>query len=251
MKYVDLSDRLIKNAVAEPIEGCWRWQQNVNTNGYGRINVAGKTTGVHRLSYETFQGPIPTGMHIDHLCHTWAAQAGKCAGGKTCMHRRCINPAHLEAVAPIVNVYRSPFTFGRVNGLKTACDSGHELDGPNVGYSTNEYGRQRRYCRTCKRKRTLAYYHQGSKGKGKSRKVHPSEHGVLDGEALRGARISAGLTQSDLVRAIPGLTRNIASRLELNQARPSDEVLHAIAAALHVDVRSLLYSALTHGRDAA
>lgn len=36
-------------------------------NGYYRVNIDGKPLTVHRLVYETFVGPIPKGMVIDHI----------------------------------------------------------------------------------------------------------------------------------------------------------------------------------------
>lgn len=37
-----------------------------------------------------FVGPIPEGLHLDHLCRV----------------RRCVNPAHLEPVTQAENNYR-------------------------------------------------------------------------------------------------------------------------------------------------
>jgi hypothetical protein len=37
-------------------------------DGYGLVSVGGKQQRAHRVSYELFVGPIPTGLVLDHLC---------------------------------------------------------------------------------------------------------------------------------------------------------------------------------------
>lgn len=72
--------------------GCWRWTGRLSSAGYGE--TSGERHGVkvlaHRVSYETFVGPIPDGLHIDHLCR----------------NRACINPEHLEPVTLQENLRR-------------------------------------------------------------------------------------------------------------------------------------------------
>ena len=57
--------------------GCWEWKGCRFENGYGRL--AGIKT--HRLSYETWVGPIPEGKLVRHRCD----------------NPPCMNPAHLES----------------------------------------------------------------------------------------------------------------------------------------------------------
>ncbi len=47
---------------------CLIWTGKERSGGYGRMRVAGKLTLVHRLTYELFMGPIPSGMDVLHVC---------------------------------------------------------------------------------------------------------------------------------------------------------------------------------------
>lgn len=88
---------------------CWRWTGTVTKAGYGKFGVGRVVYNVHRWAYEQFVGPIPAEMTIDHTCHNRET----CPGGITCLHRRCVNPEHLEAVTQKVNVSRGH--TGRTN----------------------------------------------------------------------------------------------------------------------------------------
>jgi hypothetical protein len=67
--------------------GCWEWTGAKMPTGYGHF----QGTTAHRASYEMFVGPIPEGLHVDHLC----------------MNKSCVNPAHLEPVTPAENNRRA------------------------------------------------------------------------------------------------------------------------------------------------
>ncbi len=117
----------------EKSDDCWIWAGHIGTNGYGRVTVAGVPALAHRVAYELLVGPIPPGLHIDHLCR----------------NRRCVNPVHLEPVTPQENQRRGLM-------LITHCPSGHEYTAEN---SVVRRGRARRECRQCNREGALRRYH--------------------------------------------------------------------------------------------
>lgn len=114
-----IAERTIKT-----VDGCWEWQGAVGPNGYGYSAWAGQKLA-HRMSYEAHTGPIPDGLHLDHICR----------------NRRCVNPAHLEPVEPSVNMWRKPDET-RQHGF---CKRGHKIEGANAIVS-----RGARRCRICR-----------------------------------------------------------------------------------------------------
>lgn len=58
--------------------------------GYTKLEVGDHYEYAHRFAYESFIGPIPPGLQIDHLCRV----------------RTCFNPEHLEAVTSEENTRR-------------------------------------------------------------------------------------------------------------------------------------------------
>src|SRR5688500_16496506 len=101
-------------------EGCWHWT-GAKSNGYGTMPIDGQTPKAYRFAYETFLGPIPPGAQIDHRCHNVDPD---CTGGTTCLHRSCVNPAHLDAVDSATNLVRSPLTLNGIAARKTHCHKG-------------------------------------------------------------------------------------------------------------------------------
>lgn len=97
--------------------GCWLWTGALGPNGYARIRAGGKdepTLMAHRVAYELYVGPIPEGFTIDHVKK------------RGCVHRHCMNPAHLEPVTRGENSLRgdSPSVRAWRSGR---CARGHDL----------------------------------------------------------------------------------------------------------------------------
>lgn len=117
---------------------CWHWAGNTNRNGYGYFWVGSCNVLIHRFAHELLIGAIPLDHEVDHVCHN---ADETCSGGPGCMHRRCVNPAHLEAVTNRVHQGRQR------KAQKTKCVNGHPLDSTNTYIQPNGC----RKCRACRR----------------------------------------------------------------------------------------------------
>lgn len=134
-------------AVAE--NGCHLWTGYIDPAGYGQVSLETETRKVHRLFHEWFIGPIPEGLSVDHECHN---SDPSCSGGPKCLHRRCVNPAHL-----IARDHRD--NRSRASRRRTHCSKGHELTADNTYVSKD--GERR--CRECYRARSRAHYAKNHK----------------------------------------------------------------------------------------
>lgn len=132
-------DRLIKRLLSEKTvtdAGCWEWRLNMS-KGYGGIHVPSlkKTPRAYRFLYEALVGPVPDGLHLDHVCR----------------NRACINPDHLEPVTLVENVMRGE-SFSAKNAKKTSCNNGH----PYTPENTYVLGDGSRKCKTCSKEKWAA-----------------------------------------------------------------------------------------------
>lgn len=112
-------------------DGCWQWTGVKMPAGYGVFGAYRRNVMAHRFSYEEVVGPIPPGLHLDHLCRNTS----------------CVNPDHLEPVTPAVNVLRG-VGFAALNARKTHCKSGHEFTPENTYIRPDRSGRD---CLECRR----------------------------------------------------------------------------------------------------
>lgn len=105
-------------------DGCWEWTSSKHAGGYGHHYIGRGQVKAHRYAYELLIGPIPEGLHLDHLCR----------------NRACVNPAHLEPVTNAENSRRGALE-------RVACPKGHPYDEHN----TMRTKQGDRACRECNR----------------------------------------------------------------------------------------------------
>lgn len=115
---------------------CWEWQAATDRGGYGVFNPHGTIVRTHRFAWEMLVGPIPEGLHIDHLCR----------------NRICCNPDHLEPVTPGENARRGYATvYQKIWADKiTHCPRNHEYTDENTHINKRNGTRK---CRKCHRDR--------------------------------------------------------------------------------------------------
>jgi hypothetical protein len=102
-------------------ETCWNWTGPMQKGGYGKHGGS----PAHRVVYELLVGPIPEGLHIDHLCR----------------NRACVRPEHLEPVTREENVRRGI-------EARTTCHKGHPwTEASTHWFQVGEWTRRR--CRIC------------------------------------------------------------------------------------------------------
>lgn len=122
--------------VALSDSGCLVWLGGIAGSGYGHFHttqsgaIKARDVYAHRWSYEHHRGPIPEGLHLDHLCR----------------NRKCVNPDHLEPVTQRENTLRG-IGFSAENAAKTECAKGHPYSIDNTYVDPLGY----RHCRTCRR----------------------------------------------------------------------------------------------------
>lgn len=133
---------------------CLRWRPPTDTQGYGQIRDNGSRYNAHVWLWRTLNGPVPDGMELHHFCHEAAWQAGTCAGGKGCEHRRCV--VHVEPVTHRDNMLRGN-TFQAEQAARDWCTGKHgphDLRDPRNVYTPPDPNRQHeRHCRACNKER--------------------------------------------------------------------------------------------------
>ena len=107
------------------LEGCWLWKGSCNHDGYGKFTIFYKTIAAHRVAYEHWNGSIPDGLVIDHLCR----------------NRNCVYPGHMR----IVTVKENTNAGRNYEREKTICIRGHEFNDKNTYQDPN--GSRR--CKPC------------------------------------------------------------------------------------------------------
>ncbi|MFC8490724.1 HNH endonuclease signature motif containing protein [Streptomyces sp. NPDC057235] len=137
------TDRFLSHV--DQSNGHWLWTGAINPNGYGYFSLggrAGKSVTAHRAAHVLFIGPIPEGAVVDHLCRV----------------KRCVNPAHLEAVTQKENMRRGNASIAvalsnrRRGEEMTHCRKGHEYTVENTKYEARKGNRRpSRRCIECQK----------------------------------------------------------------------------------------------------
>ncbi len=123
------------------LSGCWLWQAGKDSNGYGKLQISGKSTGAHRISWELTNGPVPEGMLVLHTCDT----------------PNCVNSNHLFIGTNTDNM-RDKVSKGRDFNLnKRVCIRGHAFDEKNTRHHMRPSGEWHRTCRACDALRSRSY----------------------------------------------------------------------------------------------
>jgi len=121
----------------KPPGECIMHTGNYNKDGYGRVRTGhSRHTPAHRAAWEKERGPLPRGVHLDHLCR----------------NRGCINLAHLEPVTPRINILRGTAPAA-INARKAKCMHGHALTGSNLLVDKDGH----RKCATCQNAAAVRY----------------------------------------------------------------------------------------------
>ena len=111
--------------IPEPNSGCWLWEGDLDSGGYGALGFL----QAHRLFYFLLNHILSNRKQVlDHKCRV----------------RSCVNPNHLELVTQRENIQRG--NTGIINRTKTHCKNGHEYNELNTRWKN---GRRHRVCKAC------------------------------------------------------------------------------------------------------
>lgn len=111
---ISLKDRILRSIVVDD-NGCWIWQERLNSDGYGIMSILSRQRPVHRVVYKEWVGDIPEGKEVCHTCDV----------------RNCCNPEHLFVATHLENV-RDMIRKGRKFSTKGSNNPNAILDENDV-----------------------------------------------------------------------------------------------------------------------
>lgn len=130
-------------------DDCWLWTGATTSVGYGETSLGRSVVLAHRVALVASLGrDIRPDMQAGHTCHDRALAEGRCVAsrGNPCVHRRCVNPAHLQEQSSRENNLAGGTLIAQMTS-RTHCPQGHELRGDNLRASQSRKGH--RACRVC------------------------------------------------------------------------------------------------------
>lgn len=106
---------------------CWLWSKYKDKDLYGRFKDNGTVHRSHRWIYQVINGPLPSEVHVHHLC----------------FNSSCCNPSHLKAVTGAEN-QRENYRHNRCARQKLSPDDVNTIkkiyeEGKPVKELANEY----------------------------------------------------------------------------------------------------------------
>jgi hypothetical protein len=135
---MSLLERVERRLLPPDENGCRIFDGALQSGGYGMVRKGGVNYYAHRVMYEAKVGPVPDGLHLDHVYD------------RGCRSKACCSVEHLEPITPFENVYgRAMYPNGKL--MSTHCLHGHEWTDENTYLRPDGKGRQ---CRTCIRRRS-------------------------------------------------------------------------------------------------
>jgi HNH endonuclease len=121
----------------EKTEECWNWTGSKLPDGYGHFSFKNpetlktKTFLSHRFAFEEKRGPISADKELHHLCE----------------NKGCVNPSHLEEIAHVDHVHKTPASITYKQAQMTHCKRGHAFTKDNTRIGK----KNQRTCLTCER----------------------------------------------------------------------------------------------------